>query len=287
MINLRYHIVSIVAVFLALGVGILLGSAVLSGALIDRLESDISTARTQRNEAQDRADTLESDLNRSGDLIEALGPRVTGGVLVGTRVVFVSGETEPDWHAKVRKAITDAGAEDVGSIELTSKWALEKEADGDELVEAFGDVTISTAVPSDDGALRLGELLPGLSEDLLSRLSDAGFVRAAPADPDTSFPPTGVQVVVLGSPDQVPLSSLAVGASRVTGTLAAAGDVENLGPVGTLRERDDATARLATFDSADADPAGVGTVLALRAATDNTGGHFGRAPGLTYLPAPP
>ena len=287
MINLRYHIVSIVAVFLALGVGILLGSAVLSGALIDRLERDISSAREARNEAQQQVDTLEGDLDRSGDLIEALGPRVTESVLVGTQVVFVSGETESDWHAKVRKAITDAGAEDAGSIELTMKWALEKDVDRGELIEAFGDVTVSEAVPSEDGALRLGELLAGDAGGLLSRLSDAGFVRAAPADAGRGFPPFGVQVVVLTSSDQVPLSSLAAGASRVTGTLAVAGDIENLGAVRTLRERDDATARLATFDSADADPAGVGTVLALRAATDNTGGHFGRAPGLTYLPARP
>jgi hypothetical protein len=44
---------------------------------------------------------------------------------------------------------------------------------------------------------------------------------------------------------------------------------------------------LATFDSSADDPAGVGTVLALRAAADGTGGHYGRGAGLRYIPAPP
>lgn len=286
MINLRYHIVSIVAVFLALGVGILLGSAVLSGALIDRLESDISTAREARNEAQQRAEGVENELDRSGDLIEALAPRVTEGVLAGAQVLFVSGESEADWHAKVRDAITDAGAESVGEFELTTKWRLEEAAHRQELVAAFGEIDVAERNTARDAALRLGELLSGDVRDLLSRLSDAGFVRSAPADADAAFPPFGAQVVVLASTDQVPLTELAVGASHVTGTLAVAGSPEALGFVGALRGRDDATARLATFDAAASDPAGVGIIMSLLAATENAGGHFGRAQGLTYLPAP-
>ena len=57
MIDLRYHIVSIVAVFLALGMGILIGSSIVSDDLmvtqqqkiIDRLEEQFSTLREHEN----------------------------------------------------------------------------------------------------------------------------------------------------------------------------------------------------------------------------------------------
>lgn len=287
MINLRYHIVSLTAVFLALSLGILLGSAVLSGALVDRLESDISRVQGERGAAQRAADELEGKLGQSSDLIESLAPRVTEGVLVGMSVVFVTGESEADWHARVRDVITDAGADDVGSIELTTKWSLEKPTDRDELIRAFGSRTLNERDPAADAARQLGELLPGDATELLASLSDAGFVRSAPADADALFPPPTAQVVVLASPDDAPLASLALGAAQATATLVVAGDVDNLGPVATLRRREEATGRLATFDSASADPAGVGTVLALRAAADNAGGHFGLGAGLRFLPAPP
>ena len=37
MINLRYHVVSLVAVFLALGVGVLMGSTVIDRVTVDQL----------------------------------------------------------------------------------------------------------------------------------------------------------------------------------------------------------------------------------------------------------
>ena len=52
-IDFRYHIASLAAVFLALGLGILIGSSLLSdeklyeqqGKLVDRLEADLASLR--------------------------------------------------------------------------------------------------------------------------------------------------------------------------------------------------------------------------------------------------
>ena len=43
MINLRYHIVSVVAVFLALGIGLALGSTFVDSILVNELEDEIFT----------------------------------------------------------------------------------------------------------------------------------------------------------------------------------------------------------------------------------------------------
>lgn len=71
MIDLKYHIASLVAVFLALGIGILVGSTMLGNDTLieyqkqvtDRLETQLENLR-QKNEAiQATADNLEMDLN--------------------------------------------------------------------------------------------------------------------------------------------------------------------------------------------------------------------------------
>jgi hypothetical protein len=44
-IDFRYHLVSIVAVFLALAVGVVLGSAALNGPVVAGLRKSVSTLR--------------------------------------------------------------------------------------------------------------------------------------------------------------------------------------------------------------------------------------------------
>ena len=51
MINLRYHIISIVAVFLALGIGLALGSTFVDSVLVNELEDQVNEFETEREEA--------------------------------------------------------------------------------------------------------------------------------------------------------------------------------------------------------------------------------------------
>ena len=75
MINLRYHIVSIVAVFLALGIGLALGSTFVDSILVNELKDQVdefeieqqdalelrATAIAQREETMLALATLESN----------------------------------------------------------------------------------------------------------------------------------------------------------------------------------------------------------------------------------
>ncbi len=51
MINLRYHIVSVVAVFLALGIGLALGSTFVDSILVNELEDQVNEFKLDRDEA--------------------------------------------------------------------------------------------------------------------------------------------------------------------------------------------------------------------------------------------
>jgi len=72
MINFRFHLVSLIAVFLALGLGILVGSTVVDQVVVDRLDREIQSVRhdssavnNTNNELKGQMSQLQDYLNKS------------------------------------------------------------------------------------------------------------------------------------------------------------------------------------------------------------------------------
>ena len=121
MIDFRYHLVSIVAVFLALAIGIVLGSTELQGPtynLLDRttakLQAELGQVSGQRNTAQAEASVDEA-------YAQAVEPTVLHNLLSGQRLLIV---TEPGAPGSVVAAITDAATADAGAT-VTGQIALQ------------------------------------------------------------------------------------------------------------------------------------------------------------------
>ena len=110
MVDFRYHALSLVAVFLALGIGIVLGVTVgdslVSEAdqnLRDSLRDDVTEAREQVRDEQQLA-------SRRDDVIETTAPAMAEGRLRGTEVAVVAvGEMPEDVADSVEEAIESAG----------------------------------------------------------------------------------------------------------------------------------------------------------------------------------
>lgn len=81
MINFRYHVVSLVAVFLALAVGIVMGSTVIDRAIVDGLRNRIDTANKNTEEKRAENDQLKTS---------AKGLNAQNTVLAGTLSVELS-----------------------------------------------------------------------------------------------------------------------------------------------------------------------------------------------------
>jgi Copper transport outer membrane protein, MctB len=122
-IDFRYHVVSIVAVFLALAIGIVLGSTELQGPAYNilnqttaKLQGDLDQARTQLSGSQAQASADEA-------YAQAVEPAVLRDLLSGQRLLIV---TEPGAQASVVSGIstaaTDAGATVTGQIALQPKF---------------------------------------------------------------------------------------------------------------------------------------------------------------------
>ncbi|MFZ5591583.1 MAG: copper transporter [Bacillota bacterium] len=96
-INLRYHIASLVAVFLALGIGIVIGGAMLGNntmvekqkQLTDRLEAQLNALRQKNDVLAARANTLEMDKNIYQQFSQQAMPALIGGRLAGRQIAVI------------------------------------------------------------------------------------------------------------------------------------------------------------------------------------------------------
>jgi hypothetical protein len=122
-IDFRYHLVSIVAVFLALAIGIVLGAAELQGPTYNLLNGTTAKLQNELNQANSQRDMAEEQANAGDAYAEAVEPVVLRNLLAGQKLLIV---TEPGAQGSVVSGITsaanDAGAEVTGQINLQAKF---------------------------------------------------------------------------------------------------------------------------------------------------------------------
>ncbi len=300
MIDLRYHIISIVAVFLALALGILLGSSVVSGPLEARLQDDLRRAREARQSAERQRDEVAS---RNDALTERLsgeaGAWAVQDRLADRNFLLVGDVSElPDWSDEVLNPLTNAGAAEAGRLLFTERWALEDDTDESALVDAIR-LTLPEFAdgeqPASNAARVLGEnFLTTQGRELLGALADADFLNIQiPAD--AAWPPPNAVVLALSvakeedapGPPATWVAEFVRAVAAAAPTLAVTNESSGTSLVSELRDIDDLPTSLATFDSAgeEIDPGGLGIVAALVAAADGRGGHYGTSRGRSFVAA--
>jgi hypothetical protein len=280
-ISLRYHIVSLVAVFLALALGIVVGSTVLQEGTVSVLRATSERVRQESDRNSRENVALKQDKARLEAFGTALLPELVQGRLKGRPVVLVDTDKVDDGlRGTVRKALEDAGAEIDGQITFSDQHlTLAAEADRTAigqllgadagaadvlrgtLVKRLADRLItSSAIPQEDGQ-RPSDLLTGLQD--ADFLADLKLSRPITAGTDP-FPRQGSSFVLLGpsaaaaptavAPDAflVPLADqVSSRASAVAGAEAAAVPDASSWVV-ALRNNRAVSRRVSGIDSADA-----------------------------------
>ncbi|MGE3620484.1 MAG: copper transporter [Acidimicrobiia bacterium] len=170
MINLRYHIVSITAVFLALGIGLTLGSTFLDRVTVDTLKSQLDTVQSRVNETNARNDALQIELTRERDIDDAFAEHLPAQLLAGRLegvpllVVATRGTDEQLVEATVA-ALAAADAEVAGTWWLTDRWDLDDADERAELGEVLGVVSDQPDRLRRNAAIQLGEELATAARD--------------------------------------------------------------------------------------------------------------------------
>jgi hypothetical protein len=108
--DFRYHALSLGAVFLALGLGIVLG-ATLGDQVVSDANRDVrSSLRGEVEKARSNARDASAQVKNRDAFIDATFGRVAGGRLAGRRVAIVaSGSLPQGVESSTRRAIKDAG----------------------------------------------------------------------------------------------------------------------------------------------------------------------------------
>ena len=70
MINFRFHLVSLIAVFLAMGLGILVGSTVVDQVIVDRLDREISSVSHESNQLKSDNSELKDQVSKLNDFLQ-------------------------------------------------------------------------------------------------------------------------------------------------------------------------------------------------------------------------
>ncbi|WP_264030311.1 copper transporter [Cellulosimicrobium sp. SH8] len=308
MIDFRYHIVSLISVFLALAVGIILGAGPLQGAIGDQLTGQVEQLRTERNELRDQLDEANVTVGNDSRYIEAAGPQLVAGSLQDRRVAVVDLDgADNERDDAIAEQLETAGASVVGHVRLTDSWTDQDEESARQTVaeglgEKLGEVP-QDATPEQRLARALALALTGSTpasseerspeaielEALLERfaLVDVVSEQTLPADvvlllggpaPEQAAP-AAAEGEEAPAPDtyvvdievQVAVAAQEVAeAALVAGPTAVSGDV-----VSTIRANDDLAATLSTVSGIEGEPGRINVPLALAARIADQVGQFG------------
>ena len=123
MVDFRYHLVSLIAVFMALAVGVVLGAGPLQNSIGSALNDQVESLRISRDEARVDADEADQRSEAYQQGIESLAPDMVQGTLEGQSVVIVMlPEVSEDAVELHRRNLIAAGAEVTGTVLLTDTF---------------------------------------------------------------------------------------------------------------------------------------------------------------------
>lgn len=149
--DLRYHLVSLAAVFLALSVGMLIGGLFLNTAptetqqrLIRRIQEDLAriSAESDRNRR---------DFERMDQALRELTPRLVKQRLKARRVAVVQTGDDDRALADTLKALRNAGAEIVSVTIVTNRWLELSDEDTERIIRSLR--SLKPNLPNDFSAV--------------------------------------------------------------------------------------------------------------------------------------
>ena len=303
MISFRYHVVTIVAIFLALAIGLLGGAAFVQPALQEELQNQTDRLRSDLEERTRQIGDLRDQMGALNRFADSVMPYLTSGTLTGTPVVLVTQTgVEDEVLAQAQASLSEAGARIVTTVSATDELVSDDPATQGQLALMLGAPT----APAEDlpglAAEALAERLSNpqvIGADLLDELLSAGFLAPVGAGPSAAdLDEIGVdgQVVVVlsgGRGDQPVLAPEAFAVplvDRLAGLdePVAAGEslLSDYAYVSIVRSNDsDGTV---TVDDLDQAMGGAALVLGVEDLLANgTGGAYGVKDGAEPLPPGP
>lgn len=300
MINFRYHIVSIVSVFLALAIGVALGGGPLKGEVDHTLVNQVKADRVQRADMRSQIATLRQTNHFEDSFATTVAPGLLAGTLKGRVVTLVvlPGAKQSS-VTDLSTLIGQAGGSVGGTLRMGQKLL---DVANKQLVDELGSQLLASAsdvnVPKGaSGYQQMGALIAravGTTEDGGAAIDDtansilAGLSTAGLMTSEGDVNRRGSLVLIVAGPAQGG-SQAQQGSSTILATLAEEIDADTdgvvvAGPVTTARDNgpiaairaDVVAARdVSTVDVLDRAAGRVVTVMALADQAAGKTGAYG------------
>jgi hypothetical protein len=123
-ITLRQHAISLAAVFIALAIGVVLGSGLLNDTLLSGLRDDKRTQQRQIEGLNQQKNALNEKLNAASDFDATMAPRIVRDALAGRKVVlFTTPEADRSDVDALAELVSSAGGSVSARVGLTGQFA--------------------------------------------------------------------------------------------------------------------------------------------------------------------
>jgi Copper transport outer membrane protein, MctB len=309
MINFRFHVVSLIAIFLALALGVVIGAGVIDRGVVDTLNNRLDRVESKSDRIQGENDVLSQRNQQTENMIGDLQPFAVSGRLLNNDVgvVAVRG-VDGDRVSALVTAVQQADATATGTLWLEDKWTLSDDDSVKALQDALGVTTKNKASLRASGYQQLAQRLGATDaraageQDLLAVLEQAGFLGYDSVGDSniTDFPGRGAGIVlVAGNGGAVDSALVAVPAAKALHTadvplvVASVWKQVTDGPdraaaVQPIRDNEQLKATVSTVDDLDLVEGPTTVVLALSDLflAPPVVGHYGYGPDVSPLPDP-
>ena len=229
MINFRFHLASLVAIFLALALGVVIGAGVIDRGVVDALDSRLNRVESRSDQIQNENDALNAAASEQEAAIKALGTHAVDGRLTNADVgvIAVRGVNGDRVTATV-DSLQDGGALVTGVLWLEGSWKLENDKQITALAQAIGSSSRRATVLREQAWQQIARRMaaprstspsnPSQSQsDVLVSLRDAGFVAFDQVDGKGSIEEfAGIApllVLIVGNDADVPASDVVMPAA--------------------------------------------------------------------------
>ena len=307
MISMRQHAISIAAIFVALAIGVVLGSGLLSSGLVSGLRDDKTDLENEVGALQDSNNQLGEQLNSADGFDSAVSARVVRDALLDRSVVVITTpDADPGDVDGVSRSIEASGAAVTGRVSLTDSFV--SAASGDDLRTRLTNV-VPAGVQLRTGAVDQGSLAGDLlgsvlllnaqtaepqstPEELslaLETLRSGGFI----AYDNGAVAPAQLAVVVTGGNSEDGDGNRGAIVARFAGGLDArgagtvlagrTGAANGNGPVAVVRADSALSTGVSTVDNVDREAGRITTTLALQEQLDGGAGRYGTGPNSTAV----
>ena len=300
MINFRYHVVSLTSVFLALAIGLVLGTAALNGPVADNLNSQVSGLRKTNGQLRDQVDELQTRANSQDTFVREVAPTLLAGRLIGRSVVVVStSNADSKSRDGVIQMLQKAGATVDGSIKLTTAYTDPKRDDAlqdlaTKLVPAGVTNLPNNGIGVETASALLGTVLVGNSQvsaasrsTILTGYSSLGVLTVE----SQVTKPADAVVVVAGTPatdneagkrNAALLTAIREFDAYAKYMVVAAPTASGSGsPVAAIRDNGSLSKSISTVDGVSLAEGQVATAMALAEQFTGQAGHYGTGNGAT------